>query len=228
MRTTQLFTTTLAALVLIAAPAGCSKKDKAETESPEGEASGDPVAQLQGFQTQLTAEIDAVMKPITDAKALINDIGSMPDRLGVTMADLKGMFEASFNNGTVEVKADLKITAEAKAELEAVLTKAKEIGAGLKALPETVKTATANILEIGVKATGVATKATATISAKLKNPMIKADAKVELEGQLTAVADLKASIETSVNDAKSSVMELPAKGTEISAKLLASFSGSAG
>ncbi len=228
MRTRKLIPLRLSLVALFAFSPGCKGKDGKGTENPEdGAADEDPVAKLEGMSAEITGELDAVMKPITDAEALINEVGALPERLGMTMGDLKGLFEASFNNGEVAIAADLDITAEARAELEVILNKAKEIGEGLRALPETVKTSGAHIAEVGVKATGVATAATTKLTAKLSNPLIKADAKASIEADIAKIDELKANIGASVQGAQASVMELPAKATEISAKLLASFAGSA-
>lgn len=228
MRMRKLLPLSISLVALLAFSPGCKGKDGKGTETPEdGDADQDPIAKLEGMSAEITGELDAVMKPITDAEALISEVGALPERLGLSMADLKGMFEASFSNGEVNIAADLDITAEAKAELEVILNKAKEIGEGLRALPETVKTSGAHIAELGVKATGIATGATTKLTAKLSNPLLKADAKASIEADIAKIDELKANISGSVQGAQASIMELPAKATEIGASLLASFAGSA-
>jgi hypothetical protein len=213
--------------VALAAPlAGCGKKDKG-TENPDEAAEGeaDPLVELQAIPGQIQAEVDLVLQPITDVDVVIDQVTSMPQTLGLDAASLRGLAKASLEGG--EVSVNLDITVEAKAEVEAVLVKIKGIVTGLKETPERVKTATANIVTIGTKATGLVGKLTAKYQAKLSNPMLKADAKLQIQGELDTVLALDAQIKGTITDANATVTSLPSKGTEALVKLTAAFSGSA-
>jgi hypothetical protein len=213
--------------VALAAPlAGCSKKDKG-TADPDAaaEVEVDPLDELKSIPDQVQAEVDLVLQPITDVDVVIDQVTSMPQTLGVDAASLRGLAQASFEGG--EISVDLDITAEAKAEVEAVLLKVQGIATGLRETPERVKTATGNIVALGTKATGLVTKLTAKYQAKLSNPLLKADAKVQIQADLDAVLKLDADIKATVGDAKATVTSLPSKGKEALVKLTAAFSGGA-
>lgn len=216
----------LLSLTLAAPLAGCGKKDKG-TENPDEAAEGeaDPLVELQAIPDQIQAEVDLVLQPITDVDVVIDQVTSMPQTLGVDAASLRGLAKASFEGG--EVSVNLDITAEAKVEVEAVLVKIKGIATGLKETPERVKTATGNIVALGTKATALVGKLTAKYQAKLSNPMLKADAKLQIQGELDAVIALDAQIKGTITDAKATVTSLPSKGQEALVKLTAAFAGSA-
>lgn len=215
--------------VALAAPlSGCSKKDKGTTnpdEAAEAEGEVDPLEELKAIPAQVQAEVDLVLQPINDVDVVIDQVTSMPQTLGVDAASLRGLAQASLENG--EVSVNLDIAADAKAEVEAVLLKIQGIVTGLKETPERVKTATGNIVAIGTKATGLVTKLTAKYQAKLSNPLLKADAKAKIQADLDAVLKLDADIKATVSDAKQTVTSLPSKGKEALVKLTAAFSGAA-
>ena len=215
--------------VTLAAPSlGCNKKDKGSTnpdEAAEAEGEVDPLEELKAIPTQVQAEVDLVLQPITDVDVVIDQVTSMPQTLGVDAASLKGLAKASLENG--EVSVDLDIAADAKAEVEAVLVKIQGIVTGLKETPERVKTATGNIIALGTKATGLVGKLTAKYQAKLSNPLLKADAKAKIQADLDTVLKLDADIKATINDAKTTVTSLPDKGKDALVKLTAAFSGAA-
>jgi hypothetical protein len=215
--------------VALAAPlAGCNKKDKGTTnpdEAAAAEGEVDPLVELQAIPGQVQAEVDLVLQPITDVDVVIDQVTSMPQTLGLDAASLKGLAKASLDDGQVSV--DLDITAEAKAEVEAVLVKIQGIVTGLKETPERVKTATGNIIGLGTKATGLVTKLTAKYQAKLSNPLLKADAKLQIQAELDTVLALDAQIKGTITDAKATVTELPSKGKEALVKITAAFAGGA-
>jgi hypothetical protein len=215
--------------VALSAPlAGCNKKDKGTTnpdEATAAEGEVDPLVELQAIPDQVQAEVDLVLQPITDVDVVIDQVTSMPQTLGVDAASLKGLAKASLDNG--EVSVNLDITADAKAEVEAVLLKIKGIVTGLKETPERVKTATGNIIALGTKATALVGKLTAKYQAKLSNPLLKADAKAKIQSELDIVIKLDADIKGTITDAKATVTELPSKGKDALVKITAAFAGGA-
>jgi hypothetical protein len=209
---------------LATVPMACSKKDKG-TESPDAQEDGDPMAELQGIPEKIQAEIDLVLQPINDVDVVIDQLTSIPTRYGMNAADVTAMASAKFDGGSVEFKAD--IAGEAKTEIETMLTTIEGIAVGLKETPERAKTATANIVELGVKATGLVTKLQSSIQAKMANPLLKAEKKAELQAELDLVIKFDADIKASIGDAKQTVSSVPQMGTEALAKLTAAFAGSA-
>lgn len=218
----QRLTTVFCLVALVVAPMGCSKKDKNSKNPDEAaESDVDPLEELKGIPVAIQAEVDMVLQPINDVDVVIEQISSMPGRLGVDAKGLTALASASFTNG--EVSVNLDVSAEAKAEIEALLTTIKGIGTGLKEMPSRVPVATKNIVGHGAKAVALVTKLTAKYQAKLSSPFTKADEKVKIQGELDIVVKLDADIKTTVNDAKATVMAVPQKGTEALAKITAAF-----
>lgn len=207
-------------------PVGCGKKDKG-TDSPDEAANEDvdPMVQLQTIPEEIQAELDLVLQPITDIDVVVDQLTSIPARYGMNAADLAGMASASFDGGTVEFNAE--IDTDAKAEIETMLATVQGITVGLKETPARVKTAAGNLAQLGVKAAGIVTKMTASIQAKMANPLLKADKKAELQGELDLVVKFDADIKASIGDAKATVMGVPKLGAEALAKLTAALAGGA-
>lgn len=211
---------------LALAPVGCGKKDKG-TDSPDGAAQedADPMVELQTIPEKIQAELDLVLQPITDIDVVVDQLTSIPTRYGMNAADLTAMASASFDGGTVEFKAE--VDGEAKAEIETMIATIQGIAVGLKETPARAKTAAGNLAELGIKATGIVTKMTTSINAKLANPLLKAEKKAELQGELDLVIKFDADIKASIGDAKATVMGVPKLGTEALGKLTAALAGGA-
>ncbi|HWB81073.1 MAG TPA: hypothetical protein VG755_39190 [Nannocystaceae bacterium] len=218
----QRLTIALSLVTLFAAPLACEKKDKGTKNPDEAtDSDKDPMAELQGIPGQIQAEVDLVLKPITDVDVVIDQVTTMPDRLGVDAKGLRAMASASLTNG--EVAVNLDISAEAKAEVVAVLETVKGIGVGLKETPARATTATKNIVALGAKATALVAKLTAKYQAKLSSPFTKAEEKLKLQAELDGIVKVDADIKAMIGEAKSTVTGLPAKGTEAMAKITAAF-----
>lgn len=225
-------------LGLALSPLGCKNKgEAAEKPADDGAAASaetntDYVAQLEGLKGEVQAQVDMLMKPLADAEELANMVTALPEKFGELKGKAKaaalGSIKAGFEGGKVTLELDAKIagkvSAELKAEVEAILAKAVEVKAGIEALPDNVVKATTALGEIAVKATGIATSATTALSAKLKIPLLKAGAKAEIQGKLDAVTALKGEITTMIEKAKTDVQTLPQKGAELGVKLTGSFS----
>jgi len=211
---------------LTVTPMGCSKKDKG-TDNPDEAAQedGDPMAELQTIPDEIQAEIDLVLQPINDVDVVVDQLTSIPTRYGMSAGDLTTMASAKFDGGTIEMNAD--IDGDAKAEIETMLATVEGIAIGLKETPARAKTATAHLAELGVKATGIVTKLTTSINAKLANPLLKAEKKAELQAELAQVMKFDADIKASIGDAKQTVMGVPNMGAEALGKLTAALAGGA-
>ena len=221
----------LSAALTLPAVTGCANKDKG-TENPEAsDSDADPLVELQSIPDQIQAEVDMVLQPINDVDVVIDQVTSMPQTLGIDAGSLKAMAAASLSakaeDGELSLTADLDIAADAKAEVDEVLLKVQGIATGLRQTPERAKTATTNIVALGANATALVGKLTAKYQAKLSNPMLKAEKKAEIQAELDIVIKLDADIKAVVNDAKTTVTELPSKGKEALVKLTAAFAGNA-
>jgi hypothetical protein len=218
----------LVVCAIAALPMGCSKKDKGTTnpdEATAAEGDVDPLAELQSIPDRIQAEVDHVLQPITDVDVVIDQVTTMPSRLGLDAGGLTSLASASLSDGQVEIELDLE--ADARAEVEALVETIQGIAIGLKEMPQRATNASKNIVTLGGKSAALAAALTAKYQAKLANPLLKADKKAELQAELDTVIKLDAEIKGIVDDAKATVTSLPAKGTEALAKLTAAFAGGA-
>jgi hypothetical protein len=212
-------------LALPLSVSGCEKKDKGEeTVSPdEAEGEGDPLTELKAIPDKLKAEVDMVLKPVTDAETLMADLETIPERYKLTAADFKGLVKASFDSesGTVEISADLKVAEEAKAELLATIAQIREIKVGLETTPDRVKVALENVVKIGTDGVKLAAELLVSLEGKAKVAM--GAKKDEITAQIQEVTAIKDSLTTSIEDIKTQITEIPAKAAEMSVNFTASF-----
>jgi len=225
MTRATLFVVTSLCTALLMPAVGCSKKDKGTDNPDAAEGDVDPLVELQGIPDLIQAEIDLVLQPINDVDVVVDQVTTMPTRLGVDAAALTGLAKASLDGGSVAV--DLDVDVEVKAEIETLLETVTGIAVGLKETPERAKQAGVNIAELGVKGAGLVAKLTAKLNAKLANPMLKGDAKLKVEADLAMVVQINGDIQAQVADAKATVTGLPATGATALAKLTAAFAGGA-
>jgi hypothetical protein len=212
----------VAVMTALCLPLVACKDDGEGTESPEdGAEEGDPLEELQAIPADIQGEVDMVMQPLTDLESLMADLETAPERLSISAADLKGMVGASFKDGTVEVSADLDVSEEARAEIKAMLEKAKAIGEGLKNIAENTKMATVNVVGHGARAMPLATKLTGKLSAKAK--FAKGEEKAKLESDLATVQQIQGDVTGLVDGAKNQILEIPPKAAEMGAKFTASL-----
>jgi hypothetical protein len=116
----------LALCVTMTAPGACKKEGETSEPSAEDEGKGDALTQLKAIPAEVQAEVDLVLKPLDDAKALMVAIETAPERPKISLPELKAMLKASYDAdvkaGPDGVQADvtvdlskLDVTAEATA-----------------------------------------------------------------------------------------------------------------
>lgn len=216
----------VAALGCAALVPGCEKGAKSDSpaagpEAPQYESATEEVKDL---PNRVQAQVEWAMAPITDAAALADEIAALQGKLSLDATAFTSMANAAFKDGTVSISADIEVDAEAKAELEAMLGKIKQVAADLKGIAGRVKTATGNIVKLGAKAPLIAGKAGRELKGELK-AAVDAEAKLKIEADITGVKEIPGKMKTIVTDAKTSVMEIPKQAVEAGTKLAASFTG---
>lgn len=213
----------LAALMLsVAVTTGCGGGAKAAgAKSAQAEIS--PMEELKSIPKDLDGEIAALTKPIDEVQIVIDDVTSIPKRHGISAGDMAAMCKVAFDNGTVQFKANGDVSAEAKQEIEAALTRLAGVATALKATPSKVtalgKRIVTSTAKLPVLAARVTTEATVTASNPFGSSENKAKAKADLDG----VAQVRADVTRSISEAQSKIVELPAQATGALGKLGASF-----
>jgi len=215
------------AILMAAAAIGCGgdKKQAPQTSGDAAaEAKADPMVELQGLSASLQGSVDALMQPITDTDALINEITALPQTLNLDAASVMSMFSAQLSSdGQIEVSADITTDEAVKAEIQALLARLKAIVDGLKAIPQNVQAVGVAAGAALVKVPALGAAVTASANVKLANPFGKAEDKAKAQADLQAVAGIQAGIQAQIQDIQAKVMGIPELATGALAKMAAAF-----
>jgi len=193
-----------------------------EAEEPEEE-DVPAIQQLENIATDLQAGVDELMQPINDTQAVIDDITTLPDRLGMDASALMSMVGATMEGGEVSISADMNLDAEAKAELEAVMNRLKGIVEGLKATPDRVKVMMGRVSAASAQVPVLATEVTTSANLTLSNPLASDEDKAQAQADINNVAQIKGMVEAKIQEVQNQLANIPAMATEALAKLTASF-----
>jgi len=210
-------------LVFAIVAAACGGGKGEAKSSADAEVKVPAMDQLKGLSVDLQGQLDALMAPINEVDALVEQITSMPQRVGVDAKSLLGMAKATTENGQIAISADFSADAAVRAEVEGVLAKLKGIVDGLKAIPQNTQALVAKAAEALVKvpALGIAVQSEATV--KASNPFGKPEEKAQAQADLQSLAQVQADVQGTIQSVQQKVMELPALATSALAKLTASF-----
>jgi len=193
-----------------------------EAEEPEEE-DVPAIQQLENIATDLQAGVDELMQPINDTQAVIDDITTLPDRLGMDASALMSMVGATMEGGEVSISADMNLDAEAKAELEAVMNRLKGIVEGLKAMPDRVKVMMGRVSAASAQVPVLATEVTTSANLTLSNPLASDEDKAQAQADINNVAQIKGMVEAKIQEVQNQLANIPAMATEALARLTASF-----
>jgi hypothetical protein len=198
-----------------------------EPQSPNAKASAEVSAidELKAIPKDLDAELANLTKPIDDVQSIIDDVTSLPKKYGINAADAMRMAKATIETGKIEVKAKGNLSAEAKAEIESVLTRLKEVVEGLKATPDKAVALGAKMVATTAKVPVLATKATSAASFTAVSPFGSAESKAKAKADIESVKQIQADVSKSVNDVQAKITGIPALATTALAKLTKAFGG---
>lgn len=196
-----------------------------EPQAPNAKASLQLSAldELKAIPKDLETEVSNLTKPIDDVQSIIDDVTNLPKKHGITAADAMGMAKATVSSGKVEVKTSGELSAEAKAEIEALLTRLNGVVTGLKATPEKVAALTTKLAATTAKVPVLATKVSASAQTTIANPFGNAEGKAKAQADLASVQQVQADVTKSVSDTQSKIAGIPAMATSALAKLTAAF-----
>lgn len=212
-------------LFLATALAACGGGNAEDPKAPNAKASIEltPMEELKAIPADLNAEVASLTKPIDDVQAIIDELGALPKKHGLTAADVMGLAKGTFENGKVEVSLKGDVSAAAKADVQATLEKLKATVTALKATPEKVASLTTKVAAATAKLPVLASKVTASATATVSNPFGNADAKAKAQAEMDSVQKVQADVTKSVSDIQGKLTGIPAMATTALAKLTASF-----
>ena len=212
------FTVALAASLV--ACGGGNATGKASTTAAS---SMTPMEELKAMPKELHADLEALTKPIDQLDATINTITSFPERHKVNAGAILGLAKARVDGKKVELSADVKLDAEAKAELDAALKGLEEAVVALKATPDNAAALGKKAVAMSAKLPVMATRITSEANVKIANPFADAKGKAAAQADIDGVAKAQADVQAEVQAVQAKVPELPQLATKALAKLTASF-----
>jgi hypothetical protein len=219
-------------IAALASPLGlvaCGGGNQAEPNTAAtAQAELTPMDELKGISKDLDAAVASLMKPIDDAQFIFDELGGLPKKYGITPGDMMAMAKGTLDNGKVEVKADLNVTADAKAELELLLKKLADIVVGIKATPDKVAELAKQLAADTAKVPVLASKVTASTTAISLNPFAGSEARAKAKADAAALAQVQKDVSKTISDTEAKIAGIPTMATKALAKLTASFSGGFG
>jgi hypothetical protein len=215
-------------LAFAVAVQGCGGGQKQSNTADSAKKDQTAMEELQAIPADVNGDVDALMKPIDDVQAVVDEITSLPSRLNISAKDMMAMAQGTLSNGTVDVKVNGDLTDDARAQITASLKKLKGVVDGLKSTPDKVVALGKKLVVVTAKVPVLATRVTAEAQVAIANPFAGADAKAKAQADVANVQKVQAEINTKVNEAQAKVTSIPALATGALAKLTASFAGSGG
>lgn len=191
-----------------------------------GESDVSAMEKLEGMSADLKTKMETAKAPIDKVDPLVTDIQALPGKLSISEVALKAACIATLETGQINLTGELAANADAKAEIEGVLTQLQTLKADLEATPDNAKilmtTAGDALAKLPVLASEVTTQAQAKISAPIG---VTAEAKAEAQAQLDSLETVKADISVQIESAQSLSSDLPQMATEAMTKLTGAFAG---
>jgi len=219
----------LLGVFIVAAP-GCKKggsSDAAALTPPAAPEYENPFDELNDIPKQITAQVDWVSQPLRDAAALGDEFTAIQAKYNIDAKTLGGMAKVAFKDGKVEVSANADISADAKAEVEALLGKIKAAGEAIGTIPKRATKASGAISKLTIKVMGLAPKATAHLKKQLSDASaeLSAEAKGSIELNLTSIPEMPNKVKAASKDAIAKVKAIPTEAKTTITELTAAFSG---
>lgn len=194
-----------------------------DLQMPEPPAYETAFDELKDIPTQIDANIKWITQPLDDAHALGGEFNSLKDELGISAEDLGAMASVTFQDGTIEVSAELNIATEQRASVEAFLGKVKQVGLDVKSIPSRAKKVTGYLTKVPMKVPGLAGKATKELKAQLE--AATAELKVEIEANIKLVPELQTEIVDKSKATLTDVKSIPTDSKTKVQELVLAFSG---
>jgi hypothetical protein len=181
--------------------------------------------QLKSISAELKAGAADLTKPIDQVQAILDDLARLPERSGLTLGDVLGMAKATLDSGKVALNVSVDIGAEAKAELEALLTRLNEVVLDLKRTPEKIATLTKRIAEDTALVPVLASRVTFSASTSTLNPFAGAEVRAKAQADVAELKLVQQEVNDTINQTQAKIMGVPSMAANALAKLEASFLG---
>lgn len=190
-----------------------------------GSASEDKSAieQLKGIPAELDAEVSKLMAPIDSVNGLVDQVGTLPAKLGISGKDLIGQIKAVMAGQPAPTVDGLK--ADAKGELDSFLAQVKAFNDGITNAPGNVASLTGKCVELTAKLPVLATQVTTETGVTAANPFASPEDKAKAKADADSVAGIQTEVSAKISETQGKITGIPAKAVEAGAKFAAALVG---
>ncbi len=209
--------------VLAVTMIGCGKGGPSSETS--GSADLSAVEELKGIEQEINRAVDAVVAPIDETDALLNDLKSAPQRLDLDATAFGVALVAALQGAPIVGPDGAPLEAAAQAEIQQIGERLLAIVAKLQDTPDNVATLLAKVAEAIVKIPVLAVAGQASAQITASNPFAGDSDKQQAQADLQALAQLPASIIAKIQEAQAKIMTLPQRAVQAVAQL-ATLAGS--
>lgn len=182
-----------------------------------------PMQQLKSISAELKAGAADLTKPIDQVQAILDDLARLPEKHGLTLGDVLGMAKATLDSGKVALNVSVDVSAEAKAELEALLTRLNEVVLELKRTPEKIATLTKQIAEDTALVPLLASRITLSASTTTLNPFVGAELRAKAQADVADLKLVQKDVNDTISQTQAKIASVPGMAANALAKLEASF-----
>lgn len=182
-----------------------------------------PMQQLKSISTELKAGAADLTKPIDQVQAILDDLARMPEKYGLTLGDVLGMAKATLDSGKVALSVSVDVGAEAKAELQTLLTRLNEVVIEIKRTPEKIATLTKQIAEDTALLPVLASRVTFSASTTSLNPFVSAELRAQAQADVADLKIVQKDVNDTISQTQAKIASVPGMAADALAKLEASF-----
>jgi hypothetical protein len=200
---------------------GCGGSDPQPKTAAAAEVT--PMQQLKGISAELKAGAEDLTKPIDQVQAILDDLSRLPEKYGLTLGDVMGMAKATLDSGKVAVNVSVDVGADAKVELETLLTRLNEVIVELKRTPEKVAILTKKIAEDTALLPVLAGRVSISASTTALNPFVGAEVRAQAQADVAELKLVQQEVNDTINQTQAKIMGVPSMAANALAKLEASF-----
>ena len=184
-----------------------------------------PMAQLKSISAELKAGAANLTKPIDQVQVILDDLARLPEKHGLTLGDVLGMAKATLDSGKVTLNVGVDVGAEAKAELETLLTRLNEVVLELRRTPEKIVTLTKKIAEDTALVPILASRVTVSASTTALNPFAGAELRAKAQADVADLKLVQKEVNDTISETQAKIAGVPSMAAGALAKLEASFLG---
>lgn len=169
--------------------------------------------------TAIEQDMDAVLNPVTEAEALIQESGSLRQRLGLD-AQAFGMAIVATIQGRPALDGYASLDASAQAEIESLSARIVSIVNGLVSTPQTVEKLGRTAAETAVAVPRLVIQVQSEARLTARNPFAASAEKQRAQHELASIGELQSRVLSKVQEVQSRIATLPQRAVQALRELI--------